>query len=174
VNFIRIRNDYSGSGLRIRIRQKVSDLTGSRSATLPNWICIRVVPVFQFWIFEKTIKVLSRFIQRWIQPPAYSDHGLYRNLASYWLAHFFLMKNPPKWCTMLVCIAWCWNSLSILLTNHNSKNNSWFSRIFGAQFGGKDRGLRPIPPVCRINRRIRGHFCMKRLRIFEVFANILN
>jgi hypothetical protein len=31
-----------------------------------------------------------------IQPPACLDHGLYRILSSYWLAHFYLMKKFAK------------------------------------------------------------------------------
>jgi hypothetical protein len=32
-------------------------------------------------------------MQKWIQPPASSDHGLHRILSAYWLAHFYLMKK---------------------------------------------------------------------------------
>ncbi len=35
-------------------------------------------------------------MQKWIQPPACSDHGLHRILSSFWLAHFHLMKKSPK------------------------------------------------------------------------------
>ncbi len=35
-------------------------------------------------------------MQKWIQPPAFSVHGLHRILSSYWLAHFYLMKKPAK------------------------------------------------------------------------------
>jgi hypothetical protein len=48
--------------------------------------------LFHSWIFEKT----SKFMQKWIQPPACSDHGLHRILSSYWLAHFYLMKKSAK------------------------------------------------------------------------------
>ncbi len=60
----------------------------------PDCICMRGVPLnrpwkghqppyrclifhfsFEFW---KDFKVLSRFLQKWIRPPACSDHGLYR------------------------------------------------------------------------------------------------
>jgi hypothetical protein len=42
---------------------------------------------------RKDFQVLSRFIQKLIQPPACSDHGLYRILSSYWLAPFYLLKK---------------------------------------------------------------------------------
>jgi hypothetical protein len=35
-------------------------------------------------------------MQKFIQPPAYSDHGLHRILSSYWLVHFYLMKKSAK------------------------------------------------------------------------------
>jgi hypothetical protein len=35
---------------------------------------------------------------------------LYKILSSYWLAHFYLLKNLPKGSTILVWIAGCWNS----------------------------------------------------------------
>ncbi len=83
----------------------------------PDWICMRVVSLesplkgheplyvlnFLFLILNiwKDFKVLSRFMQKWIQPPACSDHGLHRILSSYWLAHFYLMKKsatrPIQW-----------------------------------------------------------------------------
>jgi hypothetical protein len=35
-------------------------------------------------------------MQKLIQPPACSDHGLHRILSSYWLAQFHLMKKSAK------------------------------------------------------------------------------
>ncbi len=35
-------------------------------------------------------------MQKGIQPPACSDHGLHRILSSYWLVHFYLMKKSAK------------------------------------------------------------------------------
>ncbi len=40
-------------------------------------------------------------MQKGNQPPACSDHGLHRILSSYWLAHFYLMKNSAK--VLLYC-----------------------------------------------------------------------
>jgi hypothetical protein len=39
-------------------------------------------------------------MQKLIQPPACSDHGLHRILTSYWLAHFYLMKKSAE---VLLC-----------------------------------------------------------------------
>ncbi len=67
-------------------------------------------------------KVLSRFMQKWIHPPACSDHGLHRILSSYWLAHCYLMRKSTKVQIFFVWIAeWC-NSL---LTSCNPKVN-WY------------------------------------------------
>ncbi len=52
-----------------------------------------LISVLNIW---KDFKVLSRFIQKWIQHPACLDPGLYRILSSYWLAHFYLMKKSAK------------------------------------------------------------------------------
>ncbi len=52
-------------------------------------------------------------------------------------------KNPPKRSSSLVWIADLWNSL---LTSRNQKNNWYLSRIFGARFGEKDRGLSTCKP----------------------------
>jgi hypothetical protein len=45
-------------------------------------------------------------MQKLIQPPACSDHGLHRILSSYWLEHFYLMKKSAKmWlCFGLNCV----------------------------------------------------------------------
>ncbi len=76
----------------------------------PDWICMRVVQyywiglekyinrlrflIFDFWswIFDfKEFKVLSRFMQKWIQPPACLDHGLH-----VLKPRFFLPNYAPK------------------------------------------------------------------------------
>ncbi len=78
----------------------------------PDWICMRVVSlestlkghqplyVFNFLFLILNIlqdfKVLSRSMQKWIQPLACSVHGLHRILSSYWLAHCYLMKKSTK------------------------------------------------------------------------------
>jgi hypothetical protein len=55
-----------------------------------------------FWFLNLTLEYLKRlqssepFMQKWIQPPAYPDHGLHRILSSYWLVHFYLMKKSAK------------------------------------------------------------------------------
>jgi len=78
----------------------------------PDWTYMRVVPMDRPWRghqpqyvldflnftleFWKDLKVLSCFMQKLIQPPACSDHGLHRILSSYWLVHFYLMTKSAK------------------------------------------------------------------------------
>ncbi len=69
----------------------------------------------------KDFKVLSRFLQKWIQPPACLDHGLHRILSSYWLAHFYLMKKSAR--VLLYFGLDCGMLEFSLLTSHNPKNN---------------------------------------------------
>jgi hypothetical protein len=46
-----------------------------------------------------------------MNPTFWSDHGLYRILSSYWLAHFYLMIKSAKGLhCILDWIAGCWNS----------------------------------------------------------------
>ncbi len=52
-----------------------------------------LISLLNIW---QDFKVLSGFIQKWIQPPARSDYRLYRILSSYWLVHFYLMKKSAK------------------------------------------------------------------------------
>jgi hypothetical protein len=54
---------------------------------------IFVISLLNIW---KDFKVLNRFMQKWIQTPTCSDHGLHRILSSYWLAHFSLMQKSTK------------------------------------------------------------------------------
>ncbi len=71
-----------------------SGIIGEPFKRTSTTICLN----FLFLILNnwKDFKVLSHFMQKWIQPPAFSDHGLHRILSSYWLAHFYLMKKSTK------------------------------------------------------------------------------
>ncbi len=60
--------------------------------------------------YLKRLQSWSCFIQKCLQAPASLAHGLYRILSSYWLAHFYFMKNPPKCCTILPCGMFVWTS----------------------------------------------------------------
>jgi hypothetical protein len=119
-----------------------------------------VHPICRLEQQTKRHKVLSRFMQKWIQPLACYNHGLHRILSFYWLAHFYLIKNLLKCSSFWVRIAGRWN---FLLTSRSPKNNWCISRIFGAQFIGKDPGLSTCKPWYK---QVGGwiHFCMKGLR----------
>jgi hypothetical protein len=65
-----------------------------------HWIGLeKDVNRYRFWFFYLTLEYLkilqssSRFMQKWIQPLACSDHGLHWILSFYWWAHFYLMKK---------------------------------------------------------------------------------
>jgi hypothetical protein len=53
-------------------------------------------------------------MQKCLQSPRSSACGLFRILSFYSLAHIYLIKKPPKCCTILVWIAGCWNSSNTL------------------------------------------------------------
>ncbi len=75
------------------------------------------------------------------------------------------MKNSAKvpYCSILVCIAEWWSSS---LSSRNPKTNWCLSRIYGVRL--KDRGL-STGTVIRTSRRIRGLFCMERLRTLNSY-----
>ncbi len=109
-------------------------------------------------------------MQKWIQPSACLDHGLHRILSFYWLAHCYLMRNPPKCSSFLFWIAeWC-NSL---LLSRNPKDNWNLSRIFGARFGEKDRGLSTCKPWSEQAGGLEV-FLHEASQNFEVISNIQN
>ncbi len=106
---------------------------------------------------------------KWIQPPVCLYHCLHRILSSYRLAHFHLLKNPPKCSSILVWIAeWC-NSLH---TSRNPKNNWYLSHIFGARFGEKDCGLSTCKPWTEQARGLEA-FLHESAQNFEVISQKL-
>ncbi len=125
----------------------------------PDWICMRVVSLDRPWkehqppyVFVflisllniwKDFKVLSHFIQKWIQPPACSDYGLYRILSSYWLVLLFDEKICKSVALFWFGLQNVRVSSNILLRSRNPETNCWLSSIFGDWFGGKDCGLWP-------------------------------
>jgi hypothetical protein len=124
----------------------------------PDWICMRVVLFDRPWkghqleafhiLFSvlniwKDFKDLSRFIQKRIQPPACSDHGLYKILFSYWLAHICLLKKSAK--VMLYFALDC-GMLKYSTHEPQSKEQLSTFRHFWARFGGKGCSLSPYKP----------------------------
>ncbi len=151
------------------------------STVRPDQIYMRVVPLVRPWkglqplqVFDflisllniwKDFKVLSCFMQKWIQPPACSDQSLHRILSSYWLAHFYLMKKSAK---VLLYFGLVGRMLDSLLTSRIPRNNWCLSPIFGARLGGKDRSL----STCKLGSKQAGgwiHFFMKRLRTLNSY-----
>jgi hypothetical protein len=85
-----------------------------------------LISVLNTW---KDFKVLSRFMQKWIQPPVVPITVYIELLLPIGWRTFIWWKIPPKFCTILFGIAGCWNSSNILLTDHNPKNNCWFFAV---------------------------------------------
>ncbi len=104
-----------------------------------------------------------RSSQKWIQPPACLDHGLYRILA-----HFYLMKKYAKGLHYfgLDC-----GMLEFFTHEPYFKNNCCLSHIFGARFGGKDRGLCTYKPWSEQAGGLDA-FLYLAAQNFEIFSNI--
>ncbi len=104
-------------------------------------------------------------MQKWNEPPACSNHGLHRFLSSYWLAHLLFDEKTAK---LLLISVWSAECLNSLLMSRNPKKNRCLSRIFGAWFGGKYRGLSTCKPW---SKQAGGwiHFCIKRLRTLNSY-----
>ncbi len=130
------------------------------------WKGHQPLQVFDFWIsvlnIWKDFKVLSRFIQKLIRPPGCSDYGLYRIRSSYWLAHFYLLKNPPKGYTIWFGL----QDVGILQIFYSraliQRTIVDFPAFFFAQFGRKYRGLWPYKPWSV--RRLRPLKCFKKFK----------
>ncbi len=119
------------------------------STAIGFWFLFSVLNIWN------NFKVLSHFKQKWIHTPACSDHGLYRILSSYWLVHFYLMKKSAKGLHYfgLDC-----GMLEFSLTSRNPKKNCCLSRISGARFIGKDRGLCTYKPWSENKQEDKRHF----------------
>ncbi len=81
---------------------------------------------------------------------------------------FIWWKNMPKCSSILVWIAEWWN---FLLASRNRKNNWYLSRIFGARFGEKDRGLSTCKPWTEQAGGLEA-FLYEAAQNFEVVLNI--
>ncbi len=82
-------------------------------------------------------------MQKLLQPPACSDHGLHRILSSYWLAHFPLMKNSAK--VQLYFGLDC-GMMAFFTDEPQSKEKLMSLPHFGSWFGEKGRGLSICKP----------------------------
>ncbi len=78
-------------------------LKGRWAWELYHWIGLeKAINRHRFLIFNfsfeylKRLKSSEQLTTKWIQPPACLDHGLYRILSFYWLAHLYLLKKSAK------------------------------------------------------------------------------
>ena len=110
-----------------------------------------LILILNIW---EEFKVLSRFKQKWIQPPA----CCLESFLPIGCRPFICWKNPPKWCSILVWIADCWFSSNILFTSRNPESICWLSRIFGSTVRRKRSRFVHIQPVIPTSGKIRGIF----------------
>ncbi len=108
---------------------------------------------YMFWFFNFDLEYLRRVQSSELlltkMNPTSCLFGSRVGLESFlpiFLSHFYWLKKSAKvllylfYCGLLVLFKY------FLLTSRNPKNNCWLSRIFGARFGRKDRGLCPYNP----------------------------
>ncbi len=82
-------------------------------------------------------------MQKWIQPPACSVHGLHRILSSYWLAHFYFMKKPAK---VLLYFGLDCGMMKFFTLKPQSKGQLMSLPHLWNTFGEKDHGLSTCKP----------------------------
>ncbi len=138
----------------------------------PDWICMRVVsmerplkghqPLYVFNFWATSCKNDSNLLLVRITVCIESC------LAIGWRTSIW--KNPPKCTSILVWIAEWWNSL---LASRKPKNNWCLSRIFGAWFGEKDRGLSTCKPWSEQAGELEA-FLHGAAQNFELLSNIQN
>ncbi len=130
-----------------------------------TWISTSTAIWFDFLILILDIweefKVLSRFIQKLIQSPAFLDHGLFRILSSYWLSHFSLLKKSAKVRLYFGLDFGLLVFFAIVI----------LSQIFRARFGGKDHGLCTYKPRYKQAGGLDA-FLYLPAQNFELFSNI--
>ncbi len=124
----------------------------------PLYVFDFLISVLNIW---NNFKVLSRFMQKWTQPPACWDHGLHRILSSYWLAHCYLIKKIRSILGV---------DCGMMDASRNPKNNWCLSRIYGIRFGEKDHGLSTCKPWSEQARGLDS--ILQSAQAFEVFQNI--
>ncbi len=103
-------------------------------------------------------------MQKWIQPPAFLDHGLHRILFRIGWRSFTWWKKPPKCLSILVWIAGYWNSL---LTSRNPKIFNSLPN-FWSTVQRKWSRFEHMQTVIQTSRRV-DSFCMKRLRTLNSY-----
>ncbi len=97
-----------------------------------HWIGIkkdinRYMIFFWSWIFEKSSKIWAASYKNESNPRLAGTTVCLESFLPIAWRTFICWKNP-KCCSILVWIADCWFSSSILLTSGNPKNNCWLSR----------------------------------------------
>ncbi len=121
--------------------------------------------IFNIW---EEFKVLSRFMQKWIQPPACSVHRLHRVLSSYWLVHFHLMKKSAK--VQLFYGLYC-GMMEFFAYEPQSKEQLISLPHFWSTVRWKRSHVEHMQTVNRTSRRIRGLFAWSGSELWSLFKN---
>ncbi len=115
-------------------------------------------------------KVLSRSMQKWIQTPACSAHGLHRILSFYWLAHCYLMKKSTK--VQLFFGSDCGMVKFFTLKSQPKGQLMSLPHFWGTVWRKRSRHEH-MQTVNRTSRRIRGLFARsgskKKLNSYQIF-----
>ncbi len=105
-------------------------------------------------------------MQKWIQPPACSVHGLHRILSSYWLAHFHLMKKSVK--VQLYFGLGC-GMMEFFTCEPQSKEQLMYLPHLWSTVWRKRSQLEHMQTVSRTSRRIRGLFAWSGSELWSCF-----
>ncbi len=133
-------------GIYMRVVSLESPLKGHQPLYVLNILFL----ILNIW---KDFKVLSRFMQKWLQPPACSDHGLHRILSCYWLAH--LMKKSAK---VHLYFGLDCGMMEFLICKPQPKEQLMSLPHFRGMVRRKRSRFEHLQTVIRTSRRIRGLF----------------
>ncbi len=121
-----------------------------------------LISILNIW---KDFKVLSRFMQKWIQPPLVLITVCIESCLSIGWCTFNLRKNLSKRCLIFI---WICGTLEFFTQELQSKEQLMTLPHFWSTVGGKDRGL----STCKQwSKQLGGwiNFCKKQLRTLNSY-----
>jgi hypothetical protein len=134
-----------------------------RMGCVPEYVLNFVFFILKFLKEFKVLRLYSKY-KKSPQSPHSSAGGLYRILSSSSLVYtLLLMKNPPKCCTIFVCIGGCLNISNIQLTSRPPIESCILSRFWGGRFVEKEGGLCTYDPTVE-EVWVWRYFCVRPIR----------
>ncbi len=152
----------AGKNTQILIIYSAVSLESPLKGHQPLYVFIFLFLILNIW---QEFKVLSCFMQKWIQSSACSFHGLHWILSSYWLAHFHLMKKSAK--VQLYFGLGC--GMMEFTFEPQSKEQLMSLPHFWSTVWRKRSRLEHIQTVNRTSRRIRGLFAWSGSELWSCF-----